>query len=73
MRTKQLISFPRLNDCKGDISKFWYVEFSFRLPESDTLHKLDIRYPFVIHSLSVRLVKLEKVCIGSKPNTNFQQ
>lgn len=31
-RTKNLINYPHLNDCKGDISKKWYVEFSFRLP-----------------------------------------
>jgi len=38
-RTKQLIVYPHLNDCKGDISKNWYIEYSFRLPGDDDLHK----------------------------------
>lgn len=42
MRTKQLISYPTLNDKGGDASKSWYVEYSFRLPGSNTLHKFRI-------------------------------
>lgn len=41
-RTKQLIVYPHLNDCKGDISKNWYVEYSFRLPDDDRLHKFRV-------------------------------
>jgi len=41
-RTKQLIVYPHLNDCGGDISKKWYVEYSFRLPQDDDLHKFRI-------------------------------
>lgn len=33
-RTKTLICFPKLNDAKGDITKRWYVEWAFRLPDS---------------------------------------
>ncbi|MDH6355494.1 integrase [Dysgonomonas sp. PH5-45] len=29
-RRKIKFSFPRLNDCKGDMSKDWYVEYSYR-------------------------------------------
>lgn len=39
MRTKNLISFPRYNRANGDVSKRWYVEFSYRLPASDKLHR----------------------------------
>ena len=31
-RKALLMTFPHLNDCKGDLSKNWYVEYSFRLP-----------------------------------------
>ncbi len=31
-RKKLLMSYPRLNDCKGDVSKKWYIEYSFRIP-----------------------------------------
>jgi site-specific recombinase XerD len=39
MRTKNLISYPKYNRCKGNLNKKWYVEFSYRLPSSDDLHK----------------------------------
>lgn len=42
MRTKQLISYPTLNDKNGDASKDWYVEYSFRLPGDDQLHRYRI-------------------------------
>lgn len=42
MRTKQFISYATLNDKKGDANKDWYVEYSFRLPGSDDLHKFRI-------------------------------
>ena len=35
MRTKNLINYPHLNSSHGDITKKWYVEFSFRLPGRD--------------------------------------
>lgn len=41
-RTKQLIVYPHLNDCKGDITKNWYIEYSFRLPGDEDLHKYRI-------------------------------
>lgn len=34
-RKKKLINFAHLNDQKGDITKCWFVEYSFRLPQSD--------------------------------------
>ena len=39
MRQKKLIQFPHLNDKGGDLSKDWYVEYAFRVPGSDKLHK----------------------------------
>lgn len=42
MRTKQLISYPTLNDKNGNASKDWYVEYSFRLPGDDQLHRYRI-------------------------------
>lgn len=39
MRTKNLITYPKLNDKKGDISKKWYVEYSYRLPGNDVPFK----------------------------------
>ena len=31
-RKKAAIVFPRLNDCGGDTTKKWYVEWSYRIP-----------------------------------------
>ena len=42
MKTKQLISFARLCDCGGDISKSWYVGYSFRMPNDDKVHRYKI-------------------------------
>lgn len=39
MRTKSLIIYPKYNRCNGDLNRKWYVEFSFRLPANDDLHK----------------------------------
>lgn len=39
MRTKNLISYPRYNRQNGDITKRWYVEFSYRLPSDEELHR----------------------------------
>lgn len=39
MRTKTLISYPRYNRNKGDLTKRWYVEFAFRLPTTDKQHR----------------------------------
>lgn len=39
MRTKNLISYPKYNRNNGDISKRWYVEFSYRLPSDNQLHR----------------------------------
>lgn len=42
MRTAQLISYPTLNDKKGDASKDWYVEYAFRLPGEKKEHRFRI-------------------------------
>lgn len=34
-RPKNLITYAKLNDCRGDLSKRWYVEYAFRLPGYD--------------------------------------
>lgn len=39
MRTKNLISYPRYNRQNGDLTKRWYVEFSYRLPSDEDLHR----------------------------------
>lgn len=39
MRTKQLISYATLNDAGGDLSKNWYIDYSFRLPNDDQVHR----------------------------------
>lgn len=39
MRTKQLISYARLNDAHGDTSKNWYIDYSFRMPNDDKVHR----------------------------------
>lgn len=39
MRTKNLIAYPKYNRCKGNLKRKWYVEFSYRIPTSDDLHK----------------------------------
>lgn len=38
-RTKKLINYAHLNDQRGDVSKCWFVEYSFRLPGSDTIYR----------------------------------
>ncbi len=39
MRTKNLISFPKYNRAKGDVTKRWYVEFAYRLPSDNDPHR----------------------------------
>lgn len=39
MRTKNLISYPKFNRVNGDLTKRWYVEFSYRLPADEQLHR----------------------------------
>ena len=34
-RPKNLITYAKLNDCDGDLTKRWYVEYAFRLPGYD--------------------------------------
>ncbi|MDR0830997.1 MAG: hypothetical protein LBN95_12955 [Prevotellaceae bacterium] len=31
-RKKSIIIFPHLNDCKGNLSKDWYVEYQYQIP-----------------------------------------
>lgn len=31
-RKQTLIIYPHLNDCKGDITKAWYIEYKYRVP-----------------------------------------
>lgn len=39
-RQKQLITFAKFNDCKGDLTKKWYVEYAYRLPDgSNDIHR----------------------------------
>lgn len=37
-RKTLLVSYPHLNDCKGDLSKKWYVEYAYRLPGETDKH-----------------------------------
>lgn len=42
-RKKQLISFARLNDCHGDLTGKWYVEYAYRIPDGgDDIHRYRI-------------------------------
>ncbi len=36
-RKQTLIIYPHLNDCAGDVSKDWYVEFKYRMPGNPKL------------------------------------
>lgn len=38
-RNQVIIKFPTLNDKGGDLSKKWYVEYYYRLPNSPVVHK----------------------------------
>lgn len=38
-RTKSIQNYPTLNNKGGDLSKDWYVEFSFRVPGDPQLHR----------------------------------
>lgn len=38
-RPKRLINFAHLNDQHGDVTKCWFVEYSFRLPQSDQMYR----------------------------------
>ena len=42
MRRKQLISYASLCDAKGDVSKNWYVAYSFRVPDDDQVHRYKV-------------------------------
>ena len=42
MRTKNLISYPKYNRVNGDLTRKWYVEFSYRLPSDEELHRYRI-------------------------------
>lgn len=42
MRTKNLISYPKYNRVNGDLNRKWYVEFSYRLPSDEELHRYRI-------------------------------
>ena len=37
-RKTLLVSYPHLNNCKGDLSKKWYVEYAYRLPGETDKH-----------------------------------
>lgn len=43
-RTKSLITYPRLNDCRGNLNKKWYVEWSYRLPDNIERRHLERTY-----------------------------
>jgi len=34
-----IIIFPHLNDCGGDLSKDWYVEFRYHIPGESNMRK----------------------------------
>lgn len=38
-RKQTIIIFPHLNDCKGDLSKQWYVEWKWRIPGELNMRK----------------------------------
>ena len=42
MRAKQLISYATLNDCGGDLTKNWYVDYSFRMPNDDKVYRFRV-------------------------------
>ncbi|MDR1676215.1 MAG: site-specific integrase, partial [Tannerella sp.] len=39
-RRKKEIVMPHLNDCGGDLSKKWYVEYSIRNPQTDNMERV---------------------------------
>jgi integrase len=39
-RRRKEIVMPHLNDCGGDLSKKWYVEYSVRNPQTDSLERV---------------------------------
>jgi integrase len=41
---KKLYSLPKINNANGDLSKRWYVYFSFRNPETDKMKRLSNIY-----------------------------
>lgn len=38
-RKQSVIIFPHLNDCNGDLSKQWYVEYKWRIPGEERPRK----------------------------------
>nr|WP_321409360.1 tyrosine-type recombinase/integrase [uncultured Carboxylicivirga sp.] len=41
-RRKRIIVLPRLNDCKGDINKRWFIEYQVRNHKTDKMHRFRI-------------------------------
>lgn len=60
MRTKNLISFPRFNRQGEDLKKRWYVEFSYRLPADDKLHRYRVYTGLCSGTIQ------DRDCIGNK-------
>jgi len=41
-RRRKEVVMPHLNDCDGDLTKKWYVEYSLRNPKTDKMER--VRY-----------------------------
>ena len=42
-RRESIIIFPHLNDCKGDLTKDWYVEYKYLIP-GEIKKRIDRKY-----------------------------
>lgn len=64
-RKQAIIVYPHLNDCGGDLSKQWYVEYKWRIPGEDKMRKERIYNGMSIVSKAERL-KAAKLVIKEK-------
>lgn len=42
MKNEKIAILPQLNDCKGDLTKKWFVFFSYKDPQSGTMKRFKI-------------------------------
>ena len=54
-RRKKEIVMPHLNDCGGDLTKKWYVEYSIRNPKTDKMEGLRISFLVLVSEWRYRL------------------
>ena len=64
-RKQTIIIFPHLNNCKGDLSKQWYVEWKWRVP-GETEQRIERHYKGLAEGTDAKRRKIAKQVIKEK-------